>query len=137
MTAFLITSAALGGGFVAFAWFDDRFATLNEMAADVEAAFLTPFKLGWETLGNPITWAQHTGITVGVSALGAALGSFMSVPAIMGAFVWASGAAGFYVIRELYGFYEDRGLFIGPAFPGKHPFTNRVVDGLADFLFPA
>lgn len=135
---FILTTVLGGGGFLLYHWFRDRFASLNRFAdSKIEDSLLRPLKLDWRTWGNPITWIHHTAWTALVSLMGGLVASFTGTPVSFGMFVWAVGFTFFYLVREGYGFYTDRGQDIGPMFKRVHPYTNRIVDGVMDVVGPA
>ena len=67
---FIATTFGGLGGFLAYHWFGDRFAALNEFAdSSIEEELLAPLKLDYRTLGNPVTWVQHAAWTATVSLM--------------------------------------------------------------------
>lgn len=137
---FIITTTVLLGGFIAWGWFKDKFASLDTFSDDFEGKYLKPRGLHWGGKGgNPITWLHHTLWTGAVALLGAVVALFTGTHVVLGAAVWGGGFVLFYLIRETWSAIKRHRadtLFNRPHFKKKHPYTSRAVDGFMDVLCP-
>ena len=114
----------------------DRFGLLSKLADRFEKKVLKPFRLDWDTHGDPASWFHHAGIT----ALAGAIGGLISLKT--GGAFW-EGFQAFsaltvvaYALREGNAAWEQRG---DPGFwwrGGGHK-TGWGVDGAMDVIFPA
>jgi len=121
-------------GLLVWQAYDNKWAWLNAKADEFERK--VPMWLRWEMWGDPISWFQHAS---GAAGVGVALGLLSKL--LEGSFTLGlrHGTAlmlVFYLVREGYGFWLQRGDG-GKWWRGAPHYTGWVVDGVMDVVIVA